>query len=562
MSEVLEPAPPDVSPAKGQVYPESSVKTRRAWLLAGAAAYAAVDAAAAFAHAGAFIGVPWQPQAAIALAMVVLSGRAALPFVWVAVLVADWWLRGESGAAFVLEFAGTAAAYSAGGLALRRLTGWSEGVVGLRDLTLLVGIAALTALVAGGAQGLAQAVGTGVARHDLAMPLLLLITAEMLGLLCFAPLLLLAAAWRRDRLAMQPVRPLRAALESSAFVLLVSAILFFVFALQPFDELRMFYLMLLPAIAMSMRYGLPGSALALPVVQLGVVIALSLVVTRGTTAFEFQVLLLAIGLTALYVGVLSSERDRAAAQAATQELKLRENAAVLSDVQRTASTAELAGSLAHDLNQPLAAISNYARACRLLAESGPDGSARLLGTLKQIEQESARAGQYVRRMRDFFRTGTFHAETLSARALVDDACALLSDRLQREGIQLLVEVAPDAGSVRADSLQVGAVFGNLLGNACDALAAMRGPRVIDLKALRTTGAQGQPCVRFVVCDNGPGVPAEIRPQLFKPLGTTKPHGMGLGLALSRSIAERLGGRLWFEADAPLTTFCLELPAEA
>ena len=544
------------------ITPESALRTQRRWLLAGTVAYVAVDAAASFAHTGSFVGVPWQPQAAIALAMAVLAGRAALPFIWSAVLVADWWLRSESGGSFVFEFAVTAAAYSAGGLALRRLTGWSDGMVGLRDLTALVGVAALTALAAGGIQAIAQALGTGIARHDLTMSVLLLATAEMLGLLCFAPLMLLAAAWWRGRLVLPPMRPLRAALESSAFVLLVSTVLFVVFAWQPFDELRMFYLMLLPAIAMSMRYGLPGAALALPVLQLGLVAALSLVVAHDSAAFEFQLLLLAIGLTALYVGVLSSERDRAAAQAATQQLQLREKAAMLSDAQRTASTAELAGALAHDLNQPLSAIGTYARACRLLAERGPDSAAMLVSTLKQIEQESARAGQYVRRMRDFFRAGAVNAESLPAWVLVENAQALLKDRLQRDHIELFIDVAADAGRVRVDSVLVGAVFGNLLGNACDALAAMPGPRVIELKALPTTGAQGQPCVRFIVSDNGAGVPAEVQPQLFKPLGTTKPHGMGLGLALSKSIAERLGGRLWFEVNAPLTTFCLELPAEA
>ncbi|MCU0765474.1 MAG: ATP-binding protein, partial [Burkholderiaceae bacterium] len=107
---------------------------------------------------------------------------------------------------------------------------------------------------------------------------------------------------------------------------------------------------------------------------------------------------------------------------------------------------------------------------------------------------------------------------------------------------------------------LGAVLDNLLGNACDALLDAPRPRRILVTAARLVG-RSPPTLRISVQDNGPGVAAELRAQLFKPLATSKPHGMGLGLALSRSIAERLGGVLSFDAAASTTTFHLELPTD-
>jgi len=114
--------------------------------------------------------------------------------------------------------------------------------------------------------------------------------------------------------------------------------------------------------------------------------------------------------------------------------------------------------------------------------------------------------------------------------------------------------------LRTDAVQGGAVLDNLLGNACDALADAPRPRRIRVSAARLAG-RSPPTLRISVQDNGPGVAAELRPQLFKPLATSKPHGMGLGLALSRSITERLGGGLSFDAAASITTFHLDLPTD-
>jgi C4-dicarboxylate-specific signal transduction histidine kinase len=181
----------------------------------------------------------------------------------------------------------------------------------------------------------------------------------------------------------------------------------------------------------------------------------------------------------------------------------------------------------------------------------------LFRALDQIAAESARAGQYVRRMREFFRTGAMHSESVSVTQLLDSAHAHLRDRLQRTGIEFESTIDPALPKLRVDAVQVGAVLDNLLGNACDALNGCPPPRRIRV----TAGVHANSLARITVQDSGPGVPLELRPQLFRPLATSKPHGMGLGLALSRSIAERLGGGLSFDAAGSVTTFHLDLPTD-
>jgi two-component system, LuxR family, sensor kinase FixL len=278
------------------------------------------------------------------------------------------------------------------------------------------------------------------------------------------------------------------------------------------------------------------------------------------TAFEYQMLTLALALTSMYLGLLSSERERAAQRLAVRERELREQRTALSEAQRTAATSELSAALAHDLNQPLSAIGTYARAARLLAERNEPDRSTLLRTLDQISRESARAGQYVRRMRDFFRTGAMHSERLRVEDLIDRGRTHVRDRLERAGILFEASIEPGLPTLRTDTVQAGAILDNLLGNACDALAQAVPPRRIRVLAARPLDAE-RPLVRITVQDNGPGVPAELRPQLFKPLATSKPHGMGLGLALSRSIAERLGGGLSFDVASSVTTFHLDLPTD-
>jgi two-component system sensor kinase FixL len=535
------------------------------WLAVGVAfciVYALVDASTHLLADAWRANAPWYPQPALAVTLLVVGGIGYAPAVFAAVLLAGWLtpFPGLSAWGIAISCVGAAACYCAAGWTIARWTHWSARDVDLRDLTIFTGVAlgmglAVTAVfgLAGYASGLR--VGGGLLRliRQLAI-------GNVVGLVVAGPLLLqlAAGAWRHS-LATPNAR--RTALRDLLlFLAALGALLLVVFGLKPFDEFRLFYLMFLPMIVVSMRYGLAGAALALPVVQIGLIGALAVFAARATTAFEFQILMLALALTSLFLGAASSERERAAERLAQRERELREQREALNDAQRTASTAELAAAVAHDLNQPLSAIGTYARACRLLVERGAADHGEVLRILGQLSSESQRAGQYVRRMREFFRSGAMRDERIEVRQLIDSAHAHLRDRLQRESIAWSEAIPPDLPPARGDAVQLGAVLDNLFANACDALHESRGERAIRVSVERVAGAE-RTLLRLCVQDTGPGVPADVREQLFKPLATSKPHGMGLGLALSRSIAERLGGALWFDAGQARTTFCLDLPAD-
>ncbi len=521
-------------------------------------AYVLADAATGLFPHPRFGVQPLSPHPALAVALLVAGGPVYLLPVLLAVVLA-WWISPaapiEWAAALPAAVAVTLT-YGAAAYALRRWTRWGEAAIAPRDVNGLLAIAVPAVIVCAAVDGLRQVATPAMSESALPLLTFRLFVANLLGMAVLMPCLiqLVSGVWVRQAGALAPRRAVRAA---AIFLVALAALLLLVFGLRPLDEFRMSYLLFLPVIVVAMRSGVFGVVSALPMVQLGLLGALTVMGTRAGTAFEFQLLMLTLAVSTLYLGALSDERQRATARIADNERALRERGHALAEAQRMASTAELAAALAHDLSQPLSAIGTYASASQVLARRGDDERAKLLETLDQITRESARAGQYLRRMRDFFRTGVMHEECVTVATLVEGTYAHLRDRLQRAGIRWNTTLQPDLPAVRADAVQIGAVLGNLVTNACDALTGQPDPRAIRITAGTVAGSD-PPLVRITVEDTGPGIPAEVRPRLFLPLATSKPNGMGLGLALSRSIAERQGGHLWFDDSRERTTFCLDL----
>jgi C4-dicarboxylate-specific signal transduction histidine kinase len=171
--------------------------------------------------------------------------------------------------------------------------------------------------------------------------------------------------------------------------------------------------------------------------------------------------------------------------------------------------------------------------------------------------EVGRASDVVRRLRDFFRTGAARMERLAVADLVRGALEPSRTRLQRHGIALAVRVPEAPLHVLGDRVQLEVVIHNLVGNSIDALArAGASRREISLRVVQR-GAEAE----LRVEDSGPGVAPELMPRLFTPFVTSKADGMGLGLAISRYIAEAHGGRLWAEPRPSGAAFCLALPLD-
>jgi len=363
----------------------------------------------------------------------------------------------------------------------------------------------------------------------------------LIRLLVVAPLVLVHA--QLDWPTLKAWRPSR---EMVLQALSIPLALGMIFGLKYTDEFKFFYLMFLPLIWICMRYGIRGATLALALIHVGLNVILDWRGLRSVAVVEFQMLMLGLTITGLFLGMTVTARRAA-------EEKLHRREAELNHALRLASAGEMTQAIAHELNQPLSALTNYARAARVMLDHPGDHSERLADTLEKIDRESTRAGQVVRRLREFFRGGGLRLDPVSAAELIEEGLAPARRRAERAGIQVLVQTEEGLPPLQADRVQVGTVLHNLLVNALDVLAT-RPEGEVRISAERSGTEQ----VLFRVQDNGPGIAPDLRDRLFDSFVTTKPEGMGLGLAISRTLVEAHGGQLWLEETAP-TRFCFTLP---
>jgi two-component system sensor histidine kinase TtrS len=225
---------------------------------------------------------------------------------------------------------------------------------------------------------------------------------------------------------------------------------------------------------------------------------------------------------------------------------------------------EMASNIAHELNQPLAAIANYAEGMTHAIDRGRSDAAFLRAGARGIAGEAERAGAIIQRIRGFVRRREAKRETLDANDVVRDTLTLFEALAARRGIPLRAHLAPDLPKVVADRAEIEQVLLNLLQNAVDAMtdAAIDGARRERGITVRTSrdGAD----VKIAVRDHGPGLTADVEAHVFDTFFTTKAQGLGLGLSICRTIVESHGGRLW-AANNPgegLTMrFTLPIPAE-
>jgi two-component system sensor kinase FixL len=239
------------------------------------------------------------------------------------------------------------------------------------------------------------------------------------------------------------------------------------------------------------------------------------------------------------------------------QARLQELQSELAHVSRLSAMGEMASTLAHELNQPLGAISSYTTgSMRLLDRGDPALNPQIRQALGKAVEQALRAGQIIRRLREFVSRGETakRAETVSK--LIEDASALALIGAREQGIAIRVGLDPQVDVVLADRVQVQQVLVNLLRNACEAMQQS------DRRELTITARPVPPDrVAITVADTGPGIAEEVATRLFQPFVTTKPTGMGVGLSICRTIVEAHGGRLTLERNGPEgATFCMTLPA--
>jgi len=253
-----------------------------------------------------------------------------------------------------------------------------------------------------------------------------------------------------------------------------------------------------------------------------------------------------------FTGFVRDLTEHQQTQARLQELQ-----SELVHVSRLSAMGEMASALAHELNQPLAAISNYMKGSRrLLAGSADPNTPKIESALDRAAEQALRAGQIIRRLRDFVSRGESEKRVESLSKLIEEAGALGLAGAREQNVQLRFSLDPGADLVLADRVQIQQVLVNLFRNALEAMAQSQQRELVV-----TNTRAGDDMIEVEVSDTGSGFQDDVVPNLFQTFFTTKDTGMGVGLSISRSIIEAHGGRMWAESNASGgATFRFTLPA--
>ena len=238
---------------------------------------------------------------------------------------------------------------------------------------------------------------------------------------------------------------------------------------------------------------------------------------------------------------------------------LRQAQADLARVNRVTTMGELTASLAHEVNQPIAAASTNANTClRWLAADTPNLEEARAAAMR-IVNDGKRAAEIISRTRQLFKKDSSQRELVDVNEIIQEMTVLLRGETTRFNILVATNLAADPPKVMADRVQVQQVLMNLMINGIEAMKDEDGPRELAIRSQRAENEQ----LLVSVSDTGIGLPPQQANQIFNAFFTTKPHGTGMGLRISRSIVESHGGRLWAENNSPRgASFCFSLPTKA
>lgn len=616
------------------------------------ALYAALDWVSLIEPFGTLGIAPWNPATGLSFALLLRFGLGFLPAVIAAVLLADLLLRdlADAPVAMILSALAIALGYGWAAWALRLRWRIDRALPSLRDLRLLFIVAlAASTVVASAVVGVFAVAGL-VAWPEALETSLHFWVGDVIGIAVLTPFLLFLFERERRLGAFSGLAAIEYVLQITA----IGAGLWIIFGLESVNHFEFSYVLFLPLIWIGLRQGLTGAVWGLVITQLGLMLALQLKGLDANAVTQFQLLMLAVAVTGLFLGAVVDERRRAERalrdsearlqtvvstapdailtfgdsgaitsanpaaarlfgpqlraesgitiqqllpgpslaeikQAAGREMTarrlegtsfvadvaagearsdgrsvyvaairdasprkqaeawLKEHEAELAHAARLTATGEMAGALAHELNQPLTALIGFARACQAVLEStdASQGAATARDLIDQAVHQALRMGDIIRSTREFLRQGDTQLVQDRLPRLFAAVVDLLRERAARHHIQMVVRADRSLPAVLVDPIQIEQVIVNLVRNSMDAIIEARSSvREVALEALEVPEEPGFVQVR--VRDTGPGFASEMAERLFTPFATTRKSGMGLGLSISRSIIEAHGGRIWVE----------------
>ncbi|WP_301101918.1 ATP-binding protein [Propionivibrio sp.] len=482
---------------------------------------------------------PWNPAPALGLLFLLRFGRNATLPLALAIFLADAWVRNlplsllvSIGLSALLTFG-----YWSIAEVLRHRLSSRSIFTDRRGLLEWAGIVTIGTLVNSVIYVAMLSVGKFIPVGDVADAFIRYWVGDCVGALVSMPILwmLLEEDGRAH------LRAMVATWESLGYLLTTALALWIAFGIGAAADFKYFYVLFLPVVWAAARQGLAGAVISAAIVQIGIIGAVQFLGFAAITVLEIQALAAVLALLGFFIGIVVDEKQRVSVE--------------LRQTLRLAAAGEMAGALAHELNQPLTALSAYGMACEELLNQGETGE-QLRQTIHRMVAESFRAADVVRRLRDFFRTGATQLESVGLDDLLPSATRSFAIKAQKQGVEITID-PPPLCTLLADRLQLEVVLRNLLSNAFDAVADQpAGRRRIRVSA-QPEGA-GRVCVRIE--DSGPGIFGATAARMFEAFHSSKASGLGLGLVISRAIVDAHGGHLSVEtADHGL--FKLILPTE-
>ena len=468
---------------------------------------------------------PWNPQPSLAVALLMLCGQRTIWVVYLAILAAELLFRFDVTTlpSSMLVAAVMALGYSAMAGALRGRRPIAPSLRHRDDVVRMLAVVAIGTLVTGLAFVLAVMATRWPVEGALSAWLRFWI-GDTVGMVVSLPLvLMLSDDVRRGQIAAL-MRRREFLLQCTALV----ATLLLVFSLPESLRLEFFYLLFLPLIWISVRHGLAGTAPVMVVVQVGVILGVIRSGASSLSVLELQMLLLALAIVGFFIAMAVDERQEIS-ESLRRTLKL-------------AAAGEMAAAIAHELNQPLTALNNYAQAGLAITgktEWPPDDP--LPRVLAQMSAEALRAGDVIRRLRELFKGGRLERAVCDIDRLLTETVAAFRDR--HPEVVVASDALPEPVFARVDEVQVALVLRNLLQNALEAVHDAAEKRI------EVSIGQEDGWVRIEIADSGPGVAEGHQDRIFEPFSSDKPSGMGIGLSLSRTIIESHGGELGVEPGA-------------
>ncbi len=395
---------------------------------------------------------PWNPNTGVAMALLLARGVHWAPLVAFAIFAGELWTDVGPPPWQVLALTSTylAAVYASTAWGLRRrglggpietpsAAAWFAGAVAVATGIAAAGYVAI--LVSAGQLSRAET-WAAVARYWI---------GEFSGIIALTPLLLLRTnrAALRERLRHNRRELILQGVGTVAGVTLA-------FALAAARDVRLFYPLFAPVTWVAVRHGVPGAMISVSLVQAALVAALEL--TPGSIPlFDVQFPLLSLGITALFLGALATQRDAALR-------RVREQDAALQRSMRFAVAGELASVLTHELNQPMTALVSYVRAAELMSKSAAPADSRFAGTLRKASEEAGRAARVLQRLREFYQGEGARLELTDPLMVCASVANVLQDRMRRSAVEFQMR-GVGLPSVMVDRAQLEIVIHNLLSNS-------------------------------------------------------------------------------------------------